>query len=1111
MRARLAFATLLLGVALVLGGVADAQQPPTPDALKALKTLQGGANIESPRTLYSPEGYIRFLGAPADASFAPSAAAKNAGAADAVAKGYINENAKAFGILNVNVGLTTTRLSAIDGRTYVRLGQTFKGVKVLGASAIVQLNASKDVVCVNSDIMREAPSLYAGTLSTTPSITSGSAAQTALAAVQVEFPGLQFSTSAPELLIYAPTVIGNLGPVRLVWAVVVESNPVAEKQKVLVDAHSGSIAYQWSLICSAKNRRIYNANNTSSGTLVRVEGGPATGIPDADDAYDYFGDTYDFYSTMHGRDGINGFGMTITGTVQYCEPFYECPFYNAFWDGTAMYFGSSYVTDDVAAHELTHGVTQYTSDLIYANESGAINESFSDMWGEWVDLSNAAGNDSAWARWRHAEDLPGGANRNMKNPPEFGDPDRYYSPLYYVGSGDNGGVHINSGVGNKLCYLITDGGTFNGYTVGALGIADASKVMYEVQTNLLNSSTDYAEFGTAMIQAALNLGVSIQPIRSALFATEIMTPEGYLRDFRAQGSSARNNRVALSWQNPDFGTFTGVKIVRKIGSFPTSVGNGTLVATVVDGSTEYVDGNFASGTELYYGLFPNAGSDAENEALFARVIVGLDIDYLSENYTNGSDLAYKQIMIAPKGNLLTGALSGRPEDYFNHTTYGATVDDAASLPIAKENIINLPMTDDGSIVFDTGAPFPFFGNLFSELTVSANGCITASVERYAIFSDPNFPPSYDKHFEWPRISFLFSDLDPTAGGQVWGRFMDDRMVVTFENVPAFEGPGATVPGQNYNNTVQCELFYSGHIRITYGLVTVKNAVVGISDGRGIPYSATDIIDGIKNSAIRTTDLSDLTPPLGIQIDPIPIQYASVGDVVQFTVHATTSPAATVTYSMPYYDTAGASFNPSTGAFSWDTTGKSGGVYEAVFIATAGSLSASQIVYFYVNEDDTLPVAQNLTLLPTPPRDSDNLLGDYDYVHNSLNEGPSTILWFRDNAHMPAFNNQLTIPAAATQQGEQWYFTVLPTTIPIGYWIGPEYLRGAVVQSPIVTIGPDTKSDANKDGKINSVDLQGIASAVLGGIDPRVDPDVNGDGAVDASDIQITVNSILFGN
>ncbi|MDP1546348.1 MAG: M4 family metallopeptidase [Anaerolineales bacterium] len=162
-----------------------------------------------------------------------------------------------------------------------------------------------------------------------------------------------------------------------------------------------------------------------------------------------------------------------------------------------------------------------------------MNESFSDVWGEFVDLTNGDGNDSAGVRWLMGEDSSVGAIRNMADPPTFGDPDRIGSPYYYTGAGDNGGVHWNSGVNNKAVYLITDGGTFNGRTVTGLGITKASKIYYEVQTNLLTSGSDYADLYNALYQGCLNLvgtsGITssdCQEVRKATLAVE-MNQEPY--------------------------------------------------------------------------------------------------------------------------------------------------------------------------------------------------------------------------------------------------------------------------------------------------------------------------------------------------------------------------------------------------------------------------------------------------------------------------------------------------------------------------------------------------------------------------------------------------------
>ena len=359
-----------------------------------------------------------------------------------------------------------------------------------------------------------------GELPITPTTSPDEAQQIAIEMVEEENPDLEFEANDPNLIIYEPSVLGNSGATRLVWQTTVTS--VAEPivaEFVLVDAHSGKVALHYSLIKNARYRRIYDLYDTClQETLRREEGDPPyVLIPDVDYAYDYLGDTYDFYLSYHGRDSINGFGMTMIADVRDCLP-------GASWYSGRMYFEEGYAIDDVAGHELTHGVTEYESDLVYLNESGAINESFSDMWGEWIDQTNGKGNDTSAVKWLMGEDLSMGAIRDMENPPVYSDPDRMGSPYWYTGSSDNGGVHTNCGVGNKLCYLLTDGDTFNGYSVTGMGIAKVADLFYEVQTSLLSSGADYADLYAALTQAAINLGWTAaekQSLEQACQAVEI--------------------------------------------------------------------------------------------------------------------------------------------------------------------------------------------------------------------------------------------------------------------------------------------------------------------------------------------------------------------------------------------------------------------------------------------------------------------------------------------------------------------------------------------------------------------------------------------------------------
>jgi hypothetical protein len=258
--------------------------------------------------------------------------------------------------------------------------------------------------------------------------------------------------------------------------------------------------------------------------------------PDANAAHEYALGTLNLYLSKHGRNSVTNSGELLKSSVQYChmteEWVFVCPFYNAFWDGQQMVYGTGYNfagSDDVVAHELTHGVTEHESDLYYSFQSGAINESLSDLWGEYFDQTNGQGNDAANVKWLVGEETgaPGGAFRDMNNPPHFLDPDRMMSSYFYKGTDDNGGVHTNSGVNNKAVALMVDGGTFNTKTVRALGWDKVAAIYYEAQSNLLGNASNYSDLYYAVQQACINIGLPDDDcfeVKKALDAVQMNTP-----------------------------------------------------------------------------------------------------------------------------------------------------------------------------------------------------------------------------------------------------------------------------------------------------------------------------------------------------------------------------------------------------------------------------------------------------------------------------------------------------------------------------------------------------------------------------------------------------------
>jgi len=536
-----AFAMLGLFCAISISSVAVAQSGTTwganstarIQAISNLKNAVTSPSGQTPRIATSKgDGTVIFLSAPPSSPMPVATATRSFLPAADLAQAFVSENANLFHENDSKIGFSVVRQQSSGPRTYVRMKQTYGGLPVFGAGSIVQVSdAAQGVEAVTADIMAVPSSVEANQLQLSPGKTADQARAEALAEWQTRHPDVALKATAGELLVYSPSVVGLSGDAELVWKFVisgVEGGKVADV--VLWNAHKNSLAFTYPLLHNAMVREIYDANHSDAdpGTLVLTESQTSTNIQDAKFAFGYFKNTYDFYFNEHGRDAIDSVGSTISATVRYCDG--SCPLQNAFWDGDLqrMYFGAGYASaDDVVGHELTHGVTQATSGLIYFGESGAINESFSDIWGEFIDLTNGLGNDSPQVRWLCGEDLPIGAIRSLKDPALFQNADRMGSPYWISDLLDNAGVHFNSGVGNKLAYLLTDGGTFNGQTVTPFGISKTAKLFYEVQSNLLTESSDYLQLYLTLGLAASNLGYTESEkanLEAACRAVEIHEP-----------------------------------------------------------------------------------------------------------------------------------------------------------------------------------------------------------------------------------------------------------------------------------------------------------------------------------------------------------------------------------------------------------------------------------------------------------------------------------------------------------------------------------------------------------------------------------------------------------
>ena len=527
---RLILAVSLLAMAPV---ESRAQQAASKQALSVLEQ-KSGAPLSVSNSLTT--GLPSFIGTqPGHAIELPVSASADAAAR---ANAFLEMAAPSLGLASAkDVQWRSTSGPDEVAMEHVRFVQTHREVPVAGADLVVHLRGAS-LVSANGLVL---PGID---VVTTPTLAGEKAANVARSAAQASRTS---SSSEPVSLSKPRLEILNVGfyerrepgETRLAWFF--EATATAYREYIWVDAREGKVLYRFSQLTESRNRRAYTAGGSSSlpGTLVRAEGSGPSGDADVDFAYDYSGDTYDYYSAEHARDSYNNAGATLSSTVDWCDAGLcgSCPCQNAFWDGTQMIYGDGFpAADDVVAHELTHAVTENSANLVYCLQSGALNESFSDIFGETVDLSNTGGTDTMGVRWLLGEDVPGfGAIRNMSNPNAFGDPGKASDAQFLCATScsdyDNGGVHINSGVPNHAYALMVDGGTYNSVTVTGIGLTKAGKVQYRALTQYLTTNSIFVDDYNALNQSCQDLvgtaGITAgdcTEVMEALQAVEMDTP-----------------------------------------------------------------------------------------------------------------------------------------------------------------------------------------------------------------------------------------------------------------------------------------------------------------------------------------------------------------------------------------------------------------------------------------------------------------------------------------------------------------------------------------------------------------------------------------------------------
>lgn len=498
------------GIALAVGLLCTTQFAGVAQAADPSVGKLDGANVI---TELSNQGNVEQL--TFKTAYKPGMAANSRSAGDiALAAGIKDAFASAPGS---SFSLNETSNSSIK-----RFTQNIAGIPVLGSSITEVLDAQGAITSALGAVTTATKGSFPADLAAGQAAALKAAAQI----VSTDSKAKSASTTSQKAVWFDEVLAGKdaKAPIAVPAYQFVFSTGIGETRTLVVAANGGAVLDDRSghrdinrVICDANSKVITEDAEIKCGKQqankpARVEGQAASSVADVNAVYGFLGDTSAFYAantkasdltSFIGLDEQDGLGKALRATVRICIEGEDCPFANAFWGGGQMTYGEGVTTDDVTGHELTHGVTEKVNNLAYQNEPGAINESMSDVFGELMDQNNGSADDTASVRWQIGEGSSLGVIRDMKDPNAYGNPSIYKGKDWHPTStnpnkyNDYGGVHYNSGVGNKLAFLITDGQTFNGQTVTGIGYKKTTQLYWATQLQLTSNST-YSTLGKAL-------------------------------------------------------------------------------------------------------------------------------------------------------------------------------------------------------------------------------------------------------------------------------------------------------------------------------------------------------------------------------------------------------------------------------------------------------------------------------------------------------------------------------------------------------------------------------------------------------------------------------------
>jgi Zn-dependent metalloprotease len=444
----------------------------------------------------------------------------------AIARGFLDENRALFKMSSALDQLSVLRVEPDSqlGYAHVRLNQTYHSIPVFGRQLVVHLDAQENVVAVNGQFT---PDIH---VATQPSITSQDAERVALRdLLEEQLTGEERARVSIDVLHDRTQVmvfVDELGKATLTWNLIIMTDSPLGQWSYFVNAGRPVVVHRFDSAEHIKQRKTYTADNRAGvpGRILIDEGERAKNDAVAQAAHDGAGKVYDYYFNTFKRDAIDGRGGPMVSTVHYGSDPQDAE--NAAWigerqqmiygDGGKIFKPLAYGLD-VVGHEFTHGVTDGTAGLIYQGQSGALNESYSDIFATMIDRGN----------WTIGEQVvksppfPAPVLRNLEDPSLGGKYDPR-DPLAGVGQpskmseyarlpnsrkADNGGVHINSGIPNRVAFLVAQ----------ALGREKTEQIYYRTLTQYLTPDSNFGDAARATIRAAQELygGNEANAVRTA--------------------------------------------------------------------------------------------------------------------------------------------------------------------------------------------------------------------------------------------------------------------------------------------------------------------------------------------------------------------------------------------------------------------------------------------------------------------------------------------------------------------------------------------------------------------------------------------------------------------